>query len=57
MSLMPSGSGDGEGPRARLEDDYAVGLEMSYQVPEHIQSLVVSRCSEIRASRHPTVEH
>ena len=40
-----------------LEDDYAVGLQMSYQVPEHIQSLVVSRCSEIRASRHPTVEH
>jgi len=40
-----------------LEDDYAVGLQMSYQVPGHIQSLVISRCSEIRASRHPTVEH
>lgn len=34
-----------------LEDDYAVALQMSYLVPEHIQSLVIHRCGEIRVAR------
>jgi basic membrane protein A len=39
-----------------LEDDYAVGLHMSYRVPDHTQSLVVHRCSEIRASKADQVD-
>lgn len=35
-----------------LEDDYATGLWFSVNVPDHVESAVVRRCSEIRASRH-----
>ncbi|MBA3374870.1 MAG: BMP family ABC transporter substrate-binding protein, partial [Actinobacteria bacterium] len=40
-----------------LEDDYAVGVQMSYVVPDHIQSLVVYRCSEIRTARALDADH
>jgi DNA-binding SARP family transcriptional activator/basic membrane lipoprotein Med (substrate-binding protein (PBP1-ABC) superfamily) len=35
-----------------LEDDYAAGLEMSYLIPDRIESAVVDRCSQIRGARH-----
>jgi DNA-binding SARP family transcriptional activator/basic membrane lipoprotein Med (substrate-binding protein (PBP1-ABC) superfamily) len=43
-------------PRGRdlvlgLEDDYAVALQMSHAVPDRVESRVIHRCSEIRASR------
>ncbi|MGH3134312.1 MAG: hypothetical protein ACRDNY_11330 [Gaiellaceae bacterium] len=34
-----------------LDDDYAVTIDMNYRIPEPLQSQVVDRCSEIRASR------
>jgi basic membrane lipoprotein Med (substrate-binding protein (PBP1-ABC) superfamily) len=35
-----------------LEDDYATGLWFSLKLPAHVESAVIRRCSEIRASRH-----
>jgi hypothetical protein len=32
-----------------LTHDYAVGLEMSYALPAHLESAVIDRCSELRA--------
>jgi hypothetical protein len=36
-----------------LDDNYLVGLQMSYLLQEHIPSQVVRRCSEIRAGKQP----
>ena len=35
-----------------LEDDYSAGLWFSEHVPERVESAVIRRCSQIRASRH-----
>jgi hypothetical protein len=35
-----------------LEDDYAAGLWFSWSVPDRVESAVVRRCTQIRASRH-----
>ena len=35
-----------------LEDDYAAGQWFSLNVPDRVESAVVRRCSELRASRH-----
>ena len=32
-----------------LEDDYAAGLHFSYEVAKRVESLVIQRCSQIRA--------
>jgi basic membrane lipoprotein Med (substrate-binding protein (PBP1-ABC) superfamily) len=35
-----------------LEDDYAAGLWFSLKIPDHVESAVVRRCTQIRAIRH-----
>ena len=35
-----------------LEDDYAAGLWFSLRIPDRVESAVVRRCTELRATRH-----
>jgi DNA-binding SARP family transcriptional activator/basic membrane lipoprotein Med (substrate-binding protein (PBP1-ABC) superfamily) len=35
-----------------LEDDYAAGLWFSLKVPDRVESAVVHRCTQLRATRH-----